>query len=81
MSKIAEIFMMDCERVLLEEIANPKVRRKSVAMTYAWAIRSTQAGMDTVDWKKVNAAIIERWSRSALEWIKKQAWSGKCFSQ
>ena len=27
-----------------------------------------------VDWLKINTAIIERWSKSALERIKKAAW-------
>jgi hypothetical protein len=52
------------------------MRRKDVAQTYALAIRSSES----VDWSKVNTAIINRWSPYALKWIKEQAWSGKCFA-
>ncbi len=67
-----------CEMVLLNEISLPEMKRKDVAQTYALALRSSEAKED-VDWAKVNAAIIKRWSVSALKWIKEQAWSGKCF--
>lgn len=71
------IELADCERTLMEEIDNPHLHRKDVAQTYALTLRSSER--DKVDWKKVNAAIISRWSLSALEWIKRQAHSGKCF--
>jgi hypothetical protein len=59
-----------CENVLLVEIANKSMARRDVALTYALALRS---GED-VDWKRVNMAIIARWSTSALVWIKTKAW-------
>lgn len=68
-----------CQMVLLEEIAAPEMKRLDVAKTYCLALRSSER--DTIDWAKVNGAIMERWSRNALEWIKKQAWSGKCFRE
>jgi hypothetical protein len=34
----------------------------------------TREGRPTIDWEKVNRAITERWSSSALTWIKTQAW-------
>lgn len=68
-----------CETMLLEEIANPVMKRRDVAKTYALALRSSERA--TVDWAKVNRAIIERWSTSALLWIKNQAWSGKAFEE
>jgi hypothetical protein len=71
------IELADCQNTLLAEIANPVFRRKDVAQTYSLAMRSSECSL--IDWKVVNAAIISRWSRSALEWIKKQAHSGKCF--
>lgn len=61
-----------CEETLLEEIADPKMKRRDVAMTYGLAIRSSEAHQ--IDWGKVNQAIIKRWSLSALDWIKAQAW-------
>lgn len=69
--------LMCCEKTLLDEIANPEIKRKDVAQTYRLALQSAER--DTIDWAKVNQAIIQRWSRSALHWIKEQAWSGRCF--
>lgn len=68
------IELCDCENVLLREIAEPQVKRKSVAMTYGLAMRSSER--DRIDWKNVNAAILARWSPSGLDWIKKFAWKG-----
>jgi len=69
--------LMTCERTLLDEIAEPSSVRLDIAKTYCLALRSSER--DKVDWGKVNRAIIERWSISALYWIKKKAHSGKCF--
>ena len=71
------IEMVECERALLEEIRDPKMKRRDVAKTYALTIKSSEFG--DIDFDRVNRAIIERWSRSGLEWIKKQAWTGDCF--
>ena len=69
--------LCDCENLLLREIADKSLKRRDVAQTYALYLRSSERGK--VDIAKVNRAIIERWSLSGLEWIKQQAWSGKCF--
>jgi hypothetical protein len=71
--------LANCQNTLLREIADPIVKRLDVAKTYALALRSSEC--ERVNWKKINYAIVERWSISALEWIKKQAWSGKCFEE
>ena len=71
--------LMCCESTLLDEISNPKIKRNDVTQTYALAVRSSEA--NKVDWAKVNKAIMDRWSRSALHYIKDRAWSGKCFSK
>jgi hypothetical protein len=63
----------DPEGQLLKEIADPSMTRRDVALTYGLAIRS---GKERVDWPKVNRAIVDRWSLSALEWIKDFAWKG-----
>ena len=70
------IEMCNCQSLILGEIANPKMKRNDVSQTYAWALRSTE----NIDWARINEAIIARWSLHALEWIKKRAWSGKCFT-
>jgi len=62
---------------LLQDIAIKEFKKIHIAQTYALALRSSEG----TDWAKVNKAIIERWSRSALEDIKKMAHSGKCFKE
>lgn len=73
------IYMADCENQLLREIADPIFKRRDVAQTYALAIRAHQDNEEVIDWRKVNEAIVARWSPYALQWIKEQAWSGRCF--
>ncbi len=61
------------EEGILEEIANPKMTRNAVALTFAYCIR--QRGEDEIDFKKINQAILARWSLSSLDYIKKRAWA------
>ena len=69
--------LANCTQTLMNEIAEPTMRRRDIAQTYLLAMRSPE----TVDWSLVNRAIIARWSRSGLIWIKRQAHSGKCFEE
>lgn len=62
--------MLDVQVQLLAEIANPRMKREDVALTYAFGLRQGSG----VDWLTVNNAIIERWSMAALKWIKTYAW-------
>ncbi len=62
-----------CEMVLLNEISMPEITQKSLAMTYAMAICSSEA-KELIDWKKVNEAIVARWSQSAVTRVKEMAW-------
>ena len=64
------IELADPEGQLLEEIADPRMTRNDVRLTYRLALRS----QDRVDWGKVNRAIIERWSATTLKQIKAWAW-------
>ncbi len=64
--------LMDCTRVLLEEIKRGAVQR-DVAVTYSLALRSSYE----TDWGQVNRAIIARWSVSGFVRIKEAAWSGR----
>lgn len=50
--------------------------QKQVALTYRLAMGSTVVP----DWRRINRAIIKRWSVSGLARVKKLAWSGKCFT-
>ena len=67
--------LVGCESTLIREIANKKLYQKNIARTYALAMASNE----TINWLRVNKAIITRWSRSGLERVKKMAWSGKCW--
>lgn len=57
-------------KTILNELEHSEIKQKSVALTYALAIRSREA----TDWETVNQAIIGRWSISGLERIKRMAW-------
>lgn len=58
------------EATILREIADPRMTRDDVAQTYALMIDYS----DIYDWQKINSAIIARWSKHALEYIKRRAW-------
>ena len=68
--------LANCTNHLLREIADPAMKRRDVAQSYALAMRSGEV----TNWLRVNDAIIARWSLSALVFIKRQAHSGRCFS-
>ncbi len=80
MNESIVITLAAAEATILGEIADKRFKRKSVAKTYSLAMRTHQLGHEVIDWKKVNEAIIARWSFSGLNWIKEQAHSGKCFA-
>jgi hypothetical protein len=54
---------------IMNEIAEKVYTRKDVAKTYAILI---QKGHN--DWAPINQAIMKRWSKSGLLWIKTEAW-------
>lgn len=64
--------LVGCQAVLEREIADKRMTRDDVASTYAMTLLSSER--DSVDWLAVNGAIIERWSLSALKYIKEKAW-------
>ena len=72
MSDGTRIVFADPEGYLLEEIANPAMKRLDVAKTYRLILASGDQGR--VNWRTVNTAVIDRWSVSALEWINNWAW-------
>ncbi len=65
------VTMQDAQESLEREIANPRMKRTDIALTYAFGIRDCAA---EVDWATVNQQIIDRWSVSGLQYIKRQAW-------
>lgn len=71
------IELSDPTGTLLREIATKGCTRNTVAKT----VRLAALGSVDVDWPAVSAAIINRWSPYAREWIFKRAWSGKCWDE
>ena len=65
-----KIELMDAEKVILEEIEEKRSTRDSIAFTYAFCIET----INRFEFGKINRAIIARWSKSALAYIKKEAW-------
>lgn len=72
-----ETFRMElqCVEMVIENEIEQGCTQNQIAQTYALGLRSSWP----TDWKRVNQAIIKRWSVSGLNRIKKLAWSGKCF--
>lgn len=62
--------MIGAEQEIMREIADPKMKREDIALTYAFLIRQSEHP----DWSKINRAILERWSMAGLKWIKERAW-------
>ena len=70
-----KIELINCEAALLTEIAEPESTRDDVASTYGLALRSSEH--ETMDWQKINRAILDRWSAAALQYVKRLAWKGR----
>lgn len=67
------INLICCTDVILQDVGAKEATRKDVALTYAMALKSQLDGADKPDWPTINKAILSRWSRSGLEYIKKRA--------
>ncbi|MGH8525108.1 MAG: hypothetical protein ACREXY_13120 [Gammaproteobacteria bacterium] len=65
-----QVDMVDPGEQILREIADKRVTRDDVALTYAFCVRQAA----DVNYKQVNQAIIDRWSLAALKYIKEKAW-------
>ena len=61
---------MSCTELAITEAGDKATTRKDMALTYALGLRDFPG----VDWAAINAAILKRWSKSGLIWIKTQAW-------
>ena len=68
------VHLVDCTNVIERECAEKALTQKSVALTYAMAMRSEAAGADKPDWKRINAAILARWPKG-LTRVKERAWA------
>lgn len=67
------INLVGCTDVILQVVGERHATRKYVALTYAMALKSQAAGADKPDWQIINQAILTRWKRSGLEYIKQRA--------
>lgn len=65
------IELMFCEEIILQEIADKHSTRDDVALTYAFCRDAKES--QNVNFRTINEAIVERWSISALEYIKDKA--------
>ncbi len=74
------MYLADCERVLMEEIACREANQRCVARTYRMALDSCRDYGEQIDWAIIDRAIVSRWSFAGLKRIKGLALSGKCFS-
>lgn len=66
--------MVDVQGQLMAEIADRRMKRNDVALTYAFAIRQDCHLDSSVDFASVNRAILQRWSIAGLKYIKERAW-------
>jgi len=62
--------LVGIEAQLLQEIADRHMTRDDVAYTYAFGLVSSEP----IAWARINHAIMDRWSRNALSYIKTKAW-------
>lgn len=72
-SQLAELVAAVSMPTTLEVIANAKTR-DDVVQEYANCIVAADDGYEQ-DWQAINAAIIAKWSRSGLRYIKNHAWT------
>ena len=66
----------DPEKRILDEIADPAIGEEDIIFDYAALIVLTGYGKPDprIDTAKINAAIVNRWSKTARDRIKKAAW-------
>lgn len=63
--------LVNPEWVILNEINNKELNQEDVAKTYALIIIQKLQ----VNWRKINKAIVDRWTYEGLERIKELAWN------
>jgi hypothetical protein len=68
---MAYVSLVDPVGTILAEIADPRMKRNDVAATYAFLVGEP---IDPEDIKRVNHAIVDRWSLAALKYVKERAW-------
>lgn len=69
---LTNLRLADPEAGLLAAVADTKLTRAGMAKAYRTVLNDV--ARDRVNWRTVNEAIVRRWSVTALEWIKREAW-------
>lgn len=69
--------MVCCEDTIMREIADEAITRRDVAQSYRLAMESDERA--SINWARINSAIIKRWGMLDFIAIKKAAHSGECF--
>ena len=64
--------LLNPEKMIIGECSDRRMRRYDVAVSYQICLRIIAP--DSEAWKRINQAIISRWSLAGLEWIKARAW-------
>lgn len=67
------ILLADCTETILRAI-DAGLPQREIASDYGLAIISGAHKGDEPDWSVINRAILDRWSMSGLERIKREAW-------
>lgn len=57
---------------IIAKIEDRNNKRNKIAYEYGWLLQSRHS--NDLNWEKINNAIVERWSISALGYIKDKAW-------
>lgn len=65
------MFLADPTGQIERECAEPAMKQKDVAVTYAMALRG--GNVVPVDWKRANEAITKRWPKGLIR-VKRLAW-------
>lgn len=67
------VYLTNCTATICSEVADKKFTQADIALSYACAIQSAAAKVDTPNWHTINTAILSRWKMSGLERIKAKA--------
>lgn len=72
---IEQVFSPDCcQSNAINAAASKECNRDLMAEFYADCLRAAgEHGVDSIDWKAVNTAILARWPKG-LKYIKEKAW-------
>lgn len=66
-------YMLDCARIIGEECA-AGATQKTVALSYAFAIKADADGIEKQPWQDIHDSIRSRWGDKGIERVKAKAW-------